>query len=78
MIVKNPTSRAKAVRIAGGHVIIEPGKTEKLDDPLSDEDVDRYEAVGLTFPAPKAAAKADAKAEADAAAAQPAMPTGKK
>ena len=49
MIVKNPTSRAKAVRIAGGHVIIEPGKTEKLDDPLSDEYVDLYEAVGLTF-----------------------------
>jgi len=75
MIVTNPTSRAKAVRIAGGHFVIEPGKTEKLDDPLSDEDVLRYKAVGLTFPTPKQA-EADAKAEADAA--QPAMPTGKK
>ena len=73
MIVGNPTARAKAVRIAGGHVIIEPGKTETFDDALSDADVARYKAVGLTFPTAKAAAKADAKA-----AAQPAMPTGKK
>ena len=73
MIVGNPTARAKAVRIAGGHVIIEPGKTETFDDALSDADVARYKAVGLTFPTAKAAAEADAKA-----AAQPAMPTGKK
>ena len=62
MIIGNPTSRAKAVRIAGGQVIIEPGKTETLDDTLSDADVVRYKAVGLTFPT------ANAKA----------MPTGKK
>ena len=78
MIVGNPTARAKAVRIAGGHVIIEPGKTETFDDALSDADVARYKAVGLTFPTANTAAKADAKAESDAAAAQPAMPTGKK
>jgi len=77
MIVGNPTARSKAVRIAGGHVIIEPGKTETIDDPLSEADVLRYKAVGLMFPTPKASAKADANAEADAAA-QPAMPTGKK
>ena len=77
MIVGNPTARAKAVRIAGGHVIIEPGKTETLDDPLSEADVLRYNAVGLTFPTPKQA-NALTKAEAEAAAAQPAMPTGKK
>ena len=71
MIVGNPTARAKAVRIAGGHVIIEPGKTETLDNPLSEADVARYKAVGLTFPTAKAAAEADA-------AAQPVMPRGKK
>jgi len=70
MIIGNPTARAKAVRIAGGHVIIEQGKTETLDNPLSEADVARYKAVGLTFPT--------AKAEADAKVAQPAMPTGKK
>jgi hypothetical protein len=70
MIVGNPTARAKAVRIAGGHVIIEPGKTETFDDALSDADVARYKAVGLTFPT--------AKAKADAAVAQPVMPSGKK
>ena len=75
MIIGNPTARAKAVRIAGGHVIIESGKTETLDNPLSDEDVLRYKAVGLTFPTPNQA-EALTKAEADAA--QPAMPTGKK
>ena len=64
MIIGNPTARAKAVRIAGGHVIIEPGKTETLDNPLSEADVARYKAVGLTFPTAKAA--------------QTAMPTGKK
>ena len=53
MIVGNPTARAKAVRIAGGHVIVEPGKTVTLDNPLSDDDVARYEAVGLTFAAAK-------------------------
>ena len=50
MIIGNPTARAKAVRIAGGHVIIESGKTETLDNPLSEADVARYKAVGLTFP----------------------------
>ena len=49
MIIGNPTARAKAVRIAGGHVIIDPGKTETLDNALSDADVARYKAVGLTF-----------------------------
>jgi len=63
MIVGNPTARAKAVRIAGGHAIVEPGTTVTLDDSLSDADVLRYEAVGLTFPKAKA---------------QPVMPTGKK
>jgi len=70
MIIGNPTARAKAVRIAGGHVIIKQGNTETLDNPLSEADVARYKAVGLTFPT--------AKAESDAKAAQPAMPTGKK
>jgi hypothetical protein len=70
MIVGNPTARAKAVRIAGGHVIIEPGKTETFDDALSDADVARYKAVGLTFPT--------AEIEADAAVTQPVMPSGKK
>ena len=71
MIIGNPTARAKAVRIAGGHVIIEPGKTETLDNPLSEADVARYNVVGLTFPTANAAAEADAKA-------QPVMPRGKK
>ena len=53
MIVENPTPRAKAVRIAGGHVIVEPGKTVTLDNSLSDDDVARYEAVGLLFAAAK-------------------------
>jgi len=84
MIVGNPTARAKAVRIAGGHVIIEPGKTETVKSDLTEAEVDRYKAAGLKFKSTneEAKAEADAKAKADKAEAdakaQPAMPTGKK
>ena len=70
VVVGNPTHRAKAVRIAGGHAIIEPGKSEALTLMLSAEEVARYEAAGLTFKA----AKEDAKAEEAAPAAAPAPP----
>ena len=55
VVVGNPTSRAKAVRIAGGHAIIEAGKSMPLTLQLSAAELQRYTDAGLTFSDPQAA-----------------------
>lgn len=52
--VKNPTTKAKAVRIAGGHQVIAPDKSEKVDVVFDDVEKARYEKAGLVFGDPKA------------------------
>lgn len=48
--VKNPTAKTKAIRIAGGHHLIEPGKTSpKLEVDFRDGERERYEDAGLKF-----------------------------
>lgn len=53
--VKNPTTKTKAVRIAGGHQTIAPGKSEKVDVVFDDVEKARYEKAGLAFSEIKAA-----------------------
>jgi len=47
--VTNPTNKAKAVRIAGGHAILKPGKSEGLEVNFTDEERARYVEAGLVF-----------------------------
>lgn len=50
MKVKNPTSKGKAVRHAGGLEVITSGKTRTFENvDWSEEDVARYEAAGLVL-----------------------------
>ena len=47
--VTNPTTKAKAVRIAGGHSIVDAGKSKEMDLDLTDDEGLRYVAAGLKF-----------------------------
>ena len=49
MTVKNPTAKKKAVRIAGGFEVINPGKSADVDCVFSDDEKARYESAGLVF-----------------------------
>ena len=45
--VSNPTSRAKAVRNAGGFAVISPGETFEMAADWTDAELGRYRAAGL-------------------------------
>lgn len=61
MLVKNPTGKSKAIRIAGGHAIVAPGKSEKIDAVLTADEKVKYEAAGLVFGVGKEVEKPNAK-----------------
>lgn len=55
--VKNPTPKKKAVRAAGGILVINPGKSEKVSEDWSEGDVAKYEAAGLEVKESKSSTK---------------------
>ena len=55
--IHNPTSRSKAVRDAGGLVVIKPNETAKVTGDWTEAERLRYEAAGLEPVAAKAKTK---------------------
>lgn len=58
--VKNLTSKAKAVKVKGGHEVVKAGDSVTFDADFSDAQITQYESAGLEFSkAAKAASKTD-------------------
>jgi hypothetical protein len=51
MIVKvsNPTAKAKAILVEGGHAMVGPGESVEIDVTFGKEKAAQYEAAGLVF-----------------------------
>jgi hypothetical protein len=77
VIVKatNPTTRAKAILIEGGHAIVGPGKSVEIDVSFGKEKAALYERAGIVFTTVEEDTEADGKKVATATQAPVTPPT---
>lgn len=57
--VKNPTPKTKAIRVAGGHVIIKSKDKADIKSQLKDDDLVRYRSAGLIITETKTQKQSD-------------------
>lgn len=68
LVITNETTRAKAVRVKGGHEIIKPSKSKTLAVDWGKEEITKYRNAGLIIQTPEEVARDAATAKRSAAA----------